>query len=411
MTENPPAGDGARGLALLCTRDGTVTRVMLDDFGWTGSDTLGRRFTELVDESSRAKAERFIAETVVRGGAFDWELGVEHEGTIQLLRFAAAAESEPTMLVVGATTTTDALRYYDSLMRINNEQANALRTAVQVGRDGGAAVRVDRDANAYELMMSLNNQLATLQRDLTKKNIELERVNALKNQFVGMAAHDLRNPIAAISSYSDLLLYPDFEMPREQQQHFLRRIRESSRFMLTLINDLLDIATIEAGQLRIEFATLDLGALVRENVELHQLLARDKHIAVHDSIEPGIPMVRGESAKLEQIVNNLVGNAIKFSQSHTRVDVRVAALNGGVALSVQDEGPGIPADELDGIFMPFQRASTRATAQERSTGLGLAIVKRLVDAHAGTIMCESEVGRGTTFTAWFPGATARGVEA
>ncbi|MEP6833247.1 MAG: HAMP domain-containing sensor histidine kinase [Gemmatimonas sp.] len=406
MTENRGVGDGARGLALSCTRDGTVTRVLLDDFGWMGSGTVGQRFTELVDESSRAKAERFVAETVVRGGAFDWELGVQHEGTIQLLRFAAAAESESSMLVVGATTTSDALRYYDALMRINNEQANALRAAFKVGRDGDAAVRVDRDANAYEMMMSLNNQLATLQRDLTKKNIELERVNALKNQFVGMAAHDLRNPIAAISSYSDLLLYPDFEMSREQQQHFLRRIRESSRFMLALINDLLDIATIESGQLRIEFATLDLGVLVHENVEFHRLLARDKHIALHDTIEPGIPMMLGESAKLEQIVNNLVGNAIKFSQADTRIDVRVAAVNAGVAVSVQDEGPGIPADELDGIFTPFQRASTRATAQEHSTGLGLAIVKRLVDAHAGTLTCESEVGRGTTFTAWFPAASA-----
>ncbi|MEO8338075.1 MAG: HAMP domain-containing sensor histidine kinase [bacterium] len=399
-----PAELGARGLALSCTRDGAIARVLLDDFGWTDTDTPGRQFAELVDGSSRAKAERFIAETVVRGGAFDWELGIKHDGAIHLLHFAAAAESEAILLVVGATTPTNALHYYDSLMRLDNEQANALRSSFQAARDGDAAVRFDRDATAYERMMSLNNQLATLQRELMKKNIELERVNALKNQFVGMAAHDLRNPIAAISSYSDLLLEPDFSASPEQQQHFLRRIRESSRFMLTLINDLLDISTIEAGQLKIELAPLDLGSLVRENLEFHRLLARDKRIAVHDCIAPGIPIVLGDSAKMEQILNNLVGNAIKFSPSDTRIDVQVAASGAGVSVVVQDEGPGIPSNELDGIFTPFQRTSTRPTAKEHSTGLGLAIVKRLVEAHAGTLSCESEVGRGSTFTAWFPAA-------
>jgi signal transduction histidine kinase len=405
VTANPAATGTARGLALSCTRDGTITRVVLDDFGWLGSVTPGRKLADIVAASSRAKAERFIAEIVVRGGAFDWELGVEVEGVIHLMRFAAAAESESTVLVVGATTTTDALRYYDALMRINNEQANALRAAFQVGRDTDAVVHVDRDANAYDRMMSLNNQLATLQRELTKKNMELERVDGLKNQFVGMAAHDLRNPIAAISSYSDLLLDPDFVTPPDQQQLFLRRIRESSRFMLTLINDLLDIATIESGRLHIEFATLDLEPIVHENLEFHRLMARDKRIGVHETIEPGLPKVRGELAKIEQILNNLVGNAIKFSPSDTRIDVRMAAVAGGVAVLVQDEGPGIPAHELDGIFTPFQRASTRPTAKEHSTGLGLAIVKRLVEAHAGTLTCESEVGRGTTFTAWFPAAS------
>ncbi|MEO7520935.1 MAG: HAMP domain-containing sensor histidine kinase [Gemmatimonas sp.] len=176
--------------------------------------------------------------------------------------------------------------------------------------------------------------------------------------------------------------------------------------MLTLINDLLDISIIEAGQLKIELAPLDLGALVHENLEFHRLLARDKRITVHDSIEPGIPRVLGDSAKMEQILNNLVGNAIKFSPSDTRIDVQVASSGAGVSVVVQDEGPGIPSHELAGIFTPFQRASTRATAKEHSTGLGLAIVKRLMEAHDGTLSCESEVGRGTTFTAWFPAAPA-----
>ena len=394
--------DVPRGLALLCSRDGIVQRVLRDDLGILG-DIRGQRLSSLVDGSSRDKAQRFLAEVVTTGAAFDWELSVPRDGGVRLLHFAAATTDEDSVVVVAAPSRVAVVRYYDELMRVNNEQANALRAALKP--ETLQAVR-DRDADLYEKMARLNSELATAQRELMKKNLELERANQLKNQFLGMAAHDLRNPIGAIRSFSELLLDPTFPVTHERQQDFLRRIRGSSEFMLALINDLLDLSAIEAGQLRMDTQDVDSARLVRENVELNRVLAAEKQIEITLTMDADVPRIHADARKVEQILNNLLSNAVKFSRTGTTVRVDARAGDGGIWFIVADEGPGIPAGELATIFRPFQRATPQSTAGEHSTGLGLAIVKRLVDGHGGRLSVESEVGRGTTFSVWLP--VARG---
>ncbi|HJU68022.1 MAG TPA: HAMP domain-containing sensor histidine kinase [Gemmatimonadaceae bacterium] len=394
--------DVPRGLALLCSRDGIVQRVLRDDLGILG-DIRGQRLSSLVDGSSRDKAQRFLAEVVTTGAAFDWELSVPRDGGVRLLHFAAATTDENSVVVVAAPSRLAVVRYYDELMRVNNEQANALRAALKP--ETVQAVR-DRDADLYEKMARLNSELATAQRELMKKNLELERANQLKNQFLGMAAHDLRNPIGAIRSFSELLLDPTFPVTHERQQDFLRRIRGSSEFMLALINDLLDLSAIEAGQLRMDAQDVDIAQLVRENVELNRVLAAEKQIEITLTMNDDVPRIHADARKVEQILNNLLSNAVKFSRTGTTVRVDARAGDGGIWFIVADEGPGIPAGELATIFRPFQRATPQSTAGEHSTGLGLAIVKRLVDGHGGRLSVESEVGRGTTFSVWLP--VARG---
>ena len=394
--------DVPRGLALLCSRDGIVQRVLRDDLGILG-DIRGQRLSSLVDGSSRDKAQRFLAEVVTTGAAFDWELSVPRDGGVRLLHFAAATTDENSVVVVAAPSRLAVVRYYDELMRVNNEQANALRAALKP--ETVQAVR-DRDADLYEKMARLNSELATAQRELMKKNLELERANQLKNQFLGMAAHDLRNPIGAIRSFSELLLDPTFPVTHERQQDFLRRIRGSSEFMLALINDLLDLSAIEAGQLRLDAQDVDIAQLVRENVELNRVLAAEKQIEITLTMNDDVPRIHADARKVEQILNNLLSNAVKFSRTGTTVRVDARAGDGGIWFIVADEGPGIPAGELATIFRPFQRATPQSTAGEHSTGLGLAIVKRLVDGHGGRLSVESEVGRGTTFSVWLP--VARG---
>ena len=395
--------DVPRGVALLCSRDGIVQRILRDDLGILG-DIAGRRLSSIVERSSREKAQRFLAEVVATGAAFDWELSVPRGADVRLLHFAAATTDEDSLVVVAALSRLEVVRYYDELMRVNNEQANALRAALKP--ETVQAVH-DRDADLYEKMARLNSELVTAQRELTKKNLELERANQLKNQFLGMAAHDLRNPIGAIRSFSTLLLDPNFLVTPERQQDFLRRIRGSSEFMLALINDLLDLSAIEAGQLRMDAHDVDIVRLVRENVELNRVLAAEKQIEIRLTVGVDVPRVIADPGKIEQILNNLLSNAVKFSEPGTEVHVDVRGGDGGVWLIVADKGPGIPADELATIFRPFQRATPRSTAGERSTGLGLAIVKRLVDGHGGRLSVESEVGRGTIFSVWLPEGTPR----
>jgi signal transduction histidine kinase len=390
--------DVPRGVALLCGRDGVVRSVLRDDLG-IRDDVVGQRLTQLVDRSSHEKAQRFLAEAVSTGAAFAWELGLRRDGGIRLLHFAAAATEADTLVVVAAPSRSAVARYYDELMRVNNEQTNALRAALKPRIPDDVR---DRDADVYEKMMRLNSELANAQRELTKKNLELERANNLKNQLLGMAAHDLRNPIGAIRSFSNLLLDPNFPVTPERHQDFLQRIRGSSEFMLALINDILDLSAIESGQLRMDAREIDVARLVRDNVELNRVLAEEKGITITLTAEPDVPRIVADPRKVEQILNNLLSNAVKYSSPATTVRVDVRTAHGGVLIVVADEGQGIPAGELATILRPFQRGTPKSTAGEKSTGLGLAIVKRLVDGHGGRLSYESEVGRGTTFSVWLP---------
>ena len=388
-------------MAIVCGHDGVVRSVVRDDFGALGSDPVGQRLSRLVAPSSGEKTRRFLSEAIASGGAFDWELGVIVEGTEHLLHFAAAAAPEEnTLMVVGATTRSAVLHYYQELMSINNEQANALRESVKAQL---TLTGLDRRADVYDELTRLNNELATTQRQLAKQNVELARVNQLKNQLLGMAAHDLRNPIGAIRSYSTVLLDPDLPIPPDRQQQFLKGIKDSCDFMLSLIDDLLDLSAMESGQLRLHAQDVDLAHVVRENVELNRLLAHEKHIEIRLELSAELPHIVADPRKIEQILHNLIGNAVKFSPPGATVQVRAEARDRGVCLEVEDNGPGIPANEIDGIFKAFSRASPRATAGERGSGLGLAIVKRIVEGHGGRVTCQSELGHGTTFSVWLPG--------
>jgi signal transduction histidine kinase len=260
-----------------------------------------------------------------------------------------------------------------------------------------------RDDYHYDDLTRLNNELATAQRELAKKNAELARLNEQKNQFLGIAAHDLRNPLGVIEIYSHFLLEGTPGLCPEQAG-FVRKIRSSSEYMVRLIDNLLDYAKIEAGRLELDLERIDLAALVARNVELNRLLAAPKGTAIHLDLGSERMELMADAAKLEQVLNNLIGNAVKFSPpgSAVAVAVRVAAEDGGFGISVADQGPGIPSEELADLFRPFRRGSVRATGGEKRTGLGLAIVKNIVAGHGGEIRVESEEGKGTVFRVALP---------
>jgi signal transduction histidine kinase len=172
--------------------------------------------------------------------------------------------------------------------------------------------------------------------------------------------------------------------------------------MLQMVNDLLDVAEIESGQLRLDLRPEDMAALVERNVALNQVLAARKGIELILTQDEGIPTTLADGSKIEQVLNNLIGNAVKFSYPGSTVQVHMACENGRMVISVRDEGPGIPASERDRLFQPFAKTSVKSTGGEKGTGLGLAIVKRIVLEHGGDIWVESEVGRGTTFYVSLP---------
>jgi len=226
--------------------------------------------------------------------------------------------------------------------------------------------------------------------------------NDLKNKFLGIAAHDLRSPIAVIKGYADLFTDGLMGHLEVAQKEAMGAIAERCDKMLALINDLLDVSAIEAGHLATEKREVDLGGYLAGVHRDNALMARAKSIELALEIPEALPKVWMDPGRIDQVINNLITNAIKFSMPKSRIVLRAVLSEGAVAISVTDQGQGIPREEISKMFQYFGRTNVLPTAGEKSTGLGLAIAKRMVEAHGGKIGVESEPGKGSTFTFTLP---------
>ena len=233
----------------------------------------------------------------------------------------------------------------------------------------------------------------------------LALLNEQKNKFLGIAAHDLRNPLASIRGFSELILGDASRPLSRHQKEFLGFIRTLSNEMLQLVNDLLDVSVIESGKVDLNPKTGSLSRLVGEWVRINRMVATKKKITIHQDLAR-LPEFRFDPGRIAQVVDNLLSNAIKFSNPGSKVYVSLRlrdALNSSAAtLSVRDEGPGISGEDLAKMFGEFQKLSARPTGGEKSIGLGLSIVKKIVEAHNGSITVESTPGSGATFHVTLP---------
>lgn len=262
-----------------------------------------------------------------------------------------------------------------------------------------------RDAHV-ELFQQIAGQLA-LTAEKSRLYEQLVVLNDLKNKFLGIAAHDLRNPISVIKGYADLmadgLTGPVLPAQKEQLQAIGRHCEK----MLAMIKDLLDVSAIESGHLELRPREVDFAAFLQESYKGNNLLAQAKSIELVLEIPPQLPTVWIDPDRIDQVINNLITNAIKFSNPHTRIVLKAVCLDAAIAISVIDQGQGIPAGELSSLFGFFSKTTVRPTGGESSTGLGLAIAKRMVEAHHGIIWVESQKGKGATFTFTIPLGTAK----
>jgi len=252
-------------------------------------------------------------------------------------------------------------------------------------------------------------QIMTTQCAAALKNIKLylnleesNKQNERKNLFLGMAAHDLRNPLGVIQGYGSLLMLDAYEILNSEQLEYLDEIQKTTQFMLRLINDLLEVAKIESGQLELELEATDISTIIMQGVMFNQLLADTKQIVVRFEADETLPQVKLDASRIQQVLNNLISNAIKYSHSHTNVQVSVTQTENDLVISVKDEGQGIPEKELGKLFQPFSMTSVKSTAGEQSTGLGLLICRQIVESHHGKIWVESQQGVGSTFYVSLP---------
>ncbi len=271
-----------------------------------------------------------------------------------------------------------------------------------------------------ELQLSLAAQqritadLERMTRELAQSKQELEELNQLKNEFIGIASHDLRSPISSVIAVMETL--PEVYPLDPELVEVLRSVRETCHEQLQLVNDLLDVAKIESGQLELDCTPMSLPELslfLQRILNRNRMLANSKRIeldymdrllAAQGSRAEGEALLRLDQPKIQQVVNNLLGNAIKFTPEGGRISLCAEPLAAGVRISVQDNGVGIARDELPLIFDKFRQARGRrlGTRGEKGTGLGLAICMNLIELHGGTIAVESEAGQGSCFSFVLP---------
>ena len=230
---------------------------------------------------------------------------------------------------------------------------------------------------------------------------ELESASKHKSEFLANMSHELRTPLNAIIGFSQVLQQKLFGEVNDKQEEYLTDILTSANHLLELINDVLDLSKVEAGQVELELGAFSL----REALERGMVMVRERAMkgGVQLSLEadPSVELVEADERRIRQVVFNLLSNAVKFTPPGGQVDVRSAQQNGEVLVSVADTGPGIAPADQERIFVEFQQTDLGAQ-QKEGTGLGLALSKRLVELHGGRIWVDSEVGKGSTFTFTLP---------
>jgi len=255
----------------------------------------------------------------------------------------------------------------------------------------------------------LTIQNARLFREIEDKSRQLEEASQHKSQFLANMSHELRTPLNAILGYTELMADGAYGEPSEKMLGILKRLEANGRHLLGLINDVLDLSKIEAGQLVLElsdYSVEDIAQTVRSTLEP---LAIDKKLGFKVEVGPQLPPGRGDGRRLTQVLINLVGNAIKFTDAG-EVAIKAEANKGSFHVSVRDTGPGISAADQAKLFQEFQQADNAITRKKGGTGLGLAISKRIIEMHGGQIWIESQPGHGSTFAFTLPVVVERQVE-
>ncbi len=260
------------------------------------------------------------------------------------------------------------------------------------------------------LLMSIGNQIGmaieniTLYQQEFRARERLEELNKLKDDFVAIVSHDLRSPLTAILGASEILLHDEYmDTPlAPDQRELVENIQAMGEQQLYLVNDLLDLAKIESGKIELKPTVADMPQVAQQCYNTLKVLADNKNITLNLATGPHLPKIMIDVPKISQVVNNLVGNAIKFTEPGGSVTIQLEREGGAIKVSVTDTGEGIKPEDLLVLFNKFQQVKSQGTRGERGTGLGLSICKNLVELHKGTIWAESRVGVGSTFSFTLP---------
>lgn len=389
------------GIALEVDKTGKILRVLYNNL--EQKVEAGMLFPMVLSQGEFASAMNFINRLKTESIVFDVPLGVNSQGEVRSFYFTGVSKDEKFMLLASNNQGLDS-SIYDEIAKVNNELANQLRESVKSNLQKQSTLQEPQ----LQEFTKLNNELVNIQRELNKSNNKLAKLNDQKNELIGIAAHDLRNPLGVIGGYIKFVKGTSDNLS-EQQLQMLDKAIETTDKMTGMLEELLDISELESGKVVLHISEVDINTLLKEDVELNQVIADRKGISIHYS-SPGSTILQIDAPKVEQVINNFISNAIKYSHENTQICVALEREEKEIRVSVRDEGQGIPENELHKVFEPFETTSVKATGGEKSTGLGLAITKKVVEAHQGHIGVKSEIGVGTEFYFTLPLRSAQNME-
>lgn len=279
------------------------------------------------------------------------------------------------------------------------------------GFSSGAVDYVTKPFHQEEVLARINSHLtiSALQRELEAKNAQLMQLNQEKDEFLGIAAHDLKNPLSTIQGMAQFIENALPDLSTSQIAKYIHLIESSSKQMFNLISNLLDVNALELGKIDVCLVEVDLLPILSMLVNNHAVAAQAKQISLEFFYEETGYITYIDENLIQQVFDNLLSNAIKYSPLEKTVYVNLLKTNRIVRCEIQDEGVGLTQQEQALLFKKFSRLSSRPTAGEHSTGLGLFIVKKMVELMNGKVWCESESGRGSTFIVEFPAVKSESI--
>ena len=239
-------------------------------------------------------------------------------------------------------------------------------------------------------------------RKLKEVNASLQEINEQKNRFMGMVAHDLRTPLGAMLSFLDMIIQnEDSHLSESDLDEMHKLMYTTCQEMLLLVNDVLDISVVEKGSLNLDLQIAELNEIIEKRIKINRFKADEKGMKLSTSCS-GRVNAYVDGNRLAQVIDNLLGNAIKFAPPGTRVDIELKEHNNYAMISVQDEGPGLTDDDMHELFSETGNLSAKPTSGEKSTGLGLAIVKKIIEAHSGYLEVLNAPEKGAVFNVCVP---------
>jgi len=318
------------------------------------------------------------------------------------LRDEISADTRDTALLVAAgllAGLTGALLLFSGLISSMRRPLEELVDAAGQLAAGDRSTRVEVGglSETATLGAAFNEMAAELEQEESRR----EQLDRLKDEFVLTASHELRSPLTSVQGFAELLML-DRDSLTPRQQETVEIILDNCRHLVRLLNDLLDLTRSDAGRLQVRPQPTEVAPLIEDVVRTMRAQTETDNQTITEDIPPNLPLINVEPDRIRQILVNLLTNAHEYSPEGASIWVAARAVGAEVEINVSDNGPGIPADQLERIFERFTRGEAGLTQRVGGTGLGLAISKSLVELHGGSIVAESTVGQGSTFRVRLP---------